>query len=31
LVEWVLEEPLPQAKVSLQLHKWIWDPAERGV
>lgn len=31
LVEWVLAEPLPQVKVSLQLHKWIWDPAERGV
>ncbi|PTX60285.1 7-carboxy-7-deazaguanine synthase [Melghirimyces profundicolus] len=31
LVEWVLAEPLPQVKVNLQLHKWIWDPAERGV
>ncbi|MFC4076323.1 7-carboxy-7-deazaguanine synthase QueE [Salinithrix halophila] len=31
LVEWVLAEPLPQVRVSLQLHKFIWDPAERGV
>ncbi|MDR6225970.1 7-carboxy-7-deazaguanine synthase QueE [Desmospora profundinema] len=31
LVEWVLAEPLPQVKVSLQLHKTIWDPAQRGV
>ncbi|GGE08687.1 7-carboxy-7-deazaguanine synthase [Marinithermofilum abyssi] len=31
LVEKVLAEPLPQVKVSLQLHKIIWDPAERGV
>ncbi|OYD07454.1 7-carboxy-7-deazaguanine synthase QueE [Paludifilum halophilum] len=31
LVEKVLAEPLPQVKVSLQLHKVIWDPAERGV
>ncbi|RYM01744.1 radical SAM protein [Sporolactobacillus sp. THM7-7] len=31
LVEKVLVEPLPQVKVSLQLHKIIWDPNERGV
>lgn len=31
LVEKVLAEPLPQAKISLQLHKIIWDPNKRGV
>lgn len=31
LVEWVLAEPLPHVRVNLQLHKFIWDPAERGV
>lgn len=31
LVEKVLAEPLPQVKVSMQLHKIIWDPNQRGV
>lgn len=31
LVKWILEKPLPQVKLSLQLHKFIWDPAKRGV
>ncbi|PMB05719.1 radical SAM protein [Fischerella thermalis CCMEE 5273] len=31
LVEWILAHPLPQVKLSLQWHKVIWDPEERGV
>ncbi|WP_416729273.1 7-carboxy-7-deazaguanine synthase QueE [Fictibacillus sp. JL2B1089] len=31
LVELLLENPLPNAKLSLQLHKVIWHPEERGV
>ncbi|WP_026679097.1 7-carboxy-7-deazaguanine synthase QueE [Fictibacillus gelatini] len=31
LVEKVLREPLPDVKVSMQLHKVIWHPDERGV
>lgn len=31
LVEKVLQEPLPDVKVSMQLHKIIWDPKQRGV
>ncbi|RBW71430.1 7-carboxy-7-deazaguanine synthase QueE [Bacillus taeanensis] len=31
LVEKVLNEPLPNVKVSMQLHKVIWDPNKRGV
>lgn len=30
LSEWVLEDKLP-VRVQLQLHKYIWDPATRGV
>jgi 7-carboxy-7-deazaguanine synthase len=30
LSEWVLEDGLP-VRVQLQLHKYIWDPATRGV
>ena len=30
LAEWVLADRLP-ARVQLQLHKYIWDPATRGV
>lgn len=30
LSEWVLEDNLP-VRVQLQLHKYIWDPATRGV
>ena len=30
LSEWTLEDRLP-ARVQLQLHKYIWDPATRGV
>jgi 7-carboxy-7-deazaguanine synthase len=30
LSEWVLEDSLP-VRVPLQLHKYIWDPATRGV
>ncbi|RYL95202.1 radical SAM protein [Sporolactobacillus sp. THM7-4] len=31
LVEKVLADPLPQVKISMQLHKIIWDPNRRGV
>jgi 7-carboxy-7-deazaguanine synthase len=31
LVEKLLADPLPNSKISLQLHKIIWDPEERGV
>ncbi|SDX38812.1 7-carboxy-7-deazaguanine synthase [Marininema mesophilum] len=31
LVEWVLAHSLSKVRVSLQLHKFIWNPAERGV
>lgn len=31
LVEKILAEPLPDVKVSLQIHKMIWDPNQRGV
>ena len=30
LSEWVLADALP-VRVQLQLHKYIWDPATRGV
>ena len=30
LSEWVLQDNLP-VRVQLQLHKYIWDPATRGV
>ena len=30
LAEWVLADNLP-VRVQLQLHKYIWDPATRGV
>ena len=30
LAEWVLADSLP-VRVQLQLHKYIWDPATRGV
>lgn len=30
LAEWLLEDGLP-ARLSLQIHKFIWDPAQRGV
>jgi 7-carboxy-7-deazaguanine synthase len=30
LSEWVLADKLP-VRVQLQLHKYIWDPATRGV
>ncbi|WP_349408198.1 7-carboxy-7-deazaguanine synthase QueE [Pseudalkalibacillus sp. SCS-8] len=31
LVEKILAEPLPDVKLSLQMHKIIWDPNQRGV
>lgn len=31
LVEKVLAEPLPEVKISMQLHKVIWHPDKRGV
>ncbi|HEU5139680.1 MAG TPA: radical SAM protein [Bacillales bacterium] len=31
LVKKVLDEPLPDVKISMQLHKMIWDPNQRGV
>lgn len=30
LAEWLKEEA-PQARLSLQIHKYIWDPSRRGV
>jgi 7-carboxy-7-deazaguanine synthase len=30
LVEWILEDGLP-ARLGLQLHKFVWDPATKGV
>jgi 7-carboxy-7-deazaguanine synthase len=30
LAEWILEESLP-ARLQIQIHKYIWDPAARGV
>lgn len=30
LVEWILEDGLP-VRLGLQLHKFVWDPATRGV
>ena len=30
LVEWILEDGLP-VRLGLQLHKFVWDPAMRGV
>jgi 7-carboxy-7-deazaguanine synthase len=30
LSEWTMADRLP-ARVQLQLHKYIWDPATRGV
>jgi 7-carboxy-7-deazaguanine synthase len=30
LAEWILEDRLP-VRLQLQLHKYIWDPATRGV
>ncbi len=31
LVGWLLESGLPRVRVQLQMHKYIWDPAARGV
>ncbi|HBP23463.1 MAG TPA: 7-carboxy-7-deazaguanine synthase QueE [Planctomycetes bacterium] len=31
LATWLLEDPLPSARLNLQLHKLIWPRAERGV
>ena len=30
LVEWILEDGLP-VRLGLQLHKFVWDPATKGV
>jgi 7-carboxy-7-deazaguanine synthase len=30
LAAWILEDRLP-VRLNLQIHKWIWDPAARGV
>jgi len=30
LVEWMLEDSLP-VRLGLQLHKFVWDPATKGV
>jgi 7-carboxy-7-deazaguanine synthase len=30
LVEWILADGLP-VRLGLQLHKFIWDPATKGV
>jgi 7-carboxy-7-deazaguanine synthase len=31
LVAWLLAEPLPNTRLGLQAHKYIWDPEARGV
>jgi 7-carboxy-7-deazaguanine synthase len=31
LVEWLLESRLHRVRMQLQMHKYIWDPAARGV
>jgi 7-carboxy-7-deazaguanine synthase len=31
LVGWLLAARLPRVRMQLQMHKYIWDPAERGV
>ncbi len=31
LVAWLNAEPLPSVRISLQLHKFIWEPERRGV
>lgn len=31
LVEWMLEDQLSQARLNLQLHKFIWSPSTQGV
>ena len=31
LVEWLLESGLHRVRMQLQMHKYIWDPAARGV
>lgn len=31
LVEWLLSKPLPNVRLSLQEHKYIWPPETRGV
>ncbi len=30
LVDWMLEDNLP-ARLSLQIHKFIWEPQKKGV
>ena len=30
LVEWIMEDNLP-VRMQLQMHKYIWDPRQRGV
>ena len=30
VVEWMLEDSLP-VRLGLQLHKFVWDPATKGV
>jgi 7-carboxy-7-deazaguanine synthase len=30
VVEWMLEDGLP-ARLSLQIHKFIWEPRKKGV
>lgn len=31
LAEWMLSDPIPNARMQVQLHKFIWDPHARGV
>lgn len=31
LVNWILEDQLQNCRLNLQLHKFIWDPLQRGV
>jgi 7-carboxy-7-deazaguanine synthase len=31
LVDWILQQPLPDVRLNLQLHKFIWHPRTKGV
>jgi 7-carboxy-7-deazaguanine synthase len=31
VVTWLLESKLQRVRFQLQLHKYVWDPATRGV
>ena len=31
IVEWLLEKKIPNSRMQLQMHKFIWHPDKRGV